>query len=115
MQTTDSAGIATFTAVVPGCYPGRIPHVHLEVYPSLAKATDARNAISTTQFTFPMAMLKESYATPGYGESVRRLAEISHATDFSFSDGLSRQMVAVSGNTRDGYVATLQVGIATGA
>jgi protocatechuate 3,4-dioxygenase beta subunit len=112
VQETDSSGNITFTTIYPGCYSGRVPHVHFEVYPSLAKATSASNRIKTSQFTFPTATSQEVYATTGYSASVKNLAAISLSTDNIFSDGYSLQMATITGNTTDGYVATLTVAVA---
>ncbi|KAB8057324.1 intradiol ring-cleavage dioxygenase [Janthinobacterium sp. FT14W] len=111
VQETDSAGNLAFTTIFPGCYAGRMPHVHFEVYPSLAKAASAANRIKTSQFTFPMATLNEAYTASGYTASVRNLAQISYATDNVFSDGTSLQMATVTGNATDGYVVTLVVAV----
>src|SRR5574343_300637 len=59
LQAVDANGSLTFQTIFPGCYSGRMPHVHFEVYPSLAKSTSAANRIKTSQFTFPMATLNE--------------------------------------------------------
>jgi protocatechuate 3,4-dioxygenase beta subunit len=111
VQETDSSGNLSFTTIVPGCYSGRIPHVHFEVYPSLAKATNSANKVKTSQFTFPMAMLNETYKATGYSASVNNLAQISYASDNVFSDGTSQQMVSVTGNATLGYVVTLTIAI----
>ena len=111
VQEADANGELTFTSIFPGCYSGRMPHVHFEVYPSLAKSISAANRIKTSQFTFPMATLNEVYAANGYSTSVRNLAQISYASDNIFSDGTSLQMTSVTGNATDGYVATLTVAI----
>jgi len=111
VQASDSNGNVTFQTIFPGCYSGRMPHVHFEVYPTLAKSTSAANRIKTSQFTFPMATLNEVYATAGYSASVRNLAQISYATDNIFSDGYALQMTSVTGNASDGYVVTLTVGV----
>jgi protocatechuate 3,4-dioxygenase beta subunit len=111
VQEADSNGVVTFTTVFPGCYAGRMPHVHFEVYPSVAKATSAANRIKTSQFTFPMATLNEAYGISGYETSVRKLAGISYATDNVFNDGTTLQMAAVTGSAAAGYVATLSVGV----
>ena len=79
--------------------------------PSLARSTSAQNRVKTSQFTFPMAMLNEAYTHSGYSTSVRNLAQISYATDNVFSDGTTLQMVSVTGNATDGYVATLTVNV----
>lgn len=112
VQATDSSGNVAFTSIFPGCYSGRVPHVHFEVYRSLAAATSAANRIKTSQFTFPVATCNEVYATTGYSASVRNMAAISPLTDNIFSDGYSLQMTTVTGNATDGYVATLTVGVA---
>jgi hypothetical protein len=112
VQETDATGTVTFTTIFPGCYAGRMPHVHFEVYPSLAKATSAANRVKTSQFTFPMATLNEAYATAAYSTSARNLATISYATDNVFSDGTSLQMASVSGDPVNGYVVTLTIGVA---
>jgi len=111
VQEADSTGLVTFTTIFPGCYAGRMPHVHFEVYPSLAKANSAANRIRTSQFGFPTAMLSEAYAASGYSRSVTNLAGMSYATDNVFSDGTSLQIVGITGSAALGYVATLQVGV----
>lgn len=112
VQETDANGQVTFTTIVPGCYSGRLTHMHFEIYPSLAGATSAANKLKTSQLTFPMAMLNTVYAQSGYEASVSNLAGISAATDNVFSDGTSLQMCAVSGDVSSGYSASLQVAIA---
>ena len=111
VQEADSSGTVTFTTIFPGCYAGRMPHIHFEVYPSLAKGTSAANRVKTSQFTFPMATLNEAYATTAYASSSRNLASISYATDNVFSDGTSLQMASVSGDPVNGYVVTLTIGV----
>ena len=111
VQEADSTGTVTFTTAFPGCYSGRMPHIHFEVYPSLAKATSASNRVKTSQFTFPMATLNEAYATTAYSTSSRNLASMSYATDNVFSDGTSLQMASVSGDPVNGYVVTLTIGV----
>jgi len=111
VQEADSTGTITFTTIFPGCYAGRMPHIHFEVYPSLAKASSAANRVKTSQFTFPMATLNQAYATTAYATSSRNLASISYATDNVFSDGTSLQMASVSGDAVNGYVVTLTIGV----
>jgi protocatechuate 3,4-dioxygenase beta subunit len=111
VQEADAGGEVAFTTVFPGCYDGRMPHVHFEVYPTLAKSSNASNRIKTSQFTFPMATLNEVYATSGYSASVSNLARISYASDNVFGDGYSLQLASMSGNATDGYVATLMLAV----
>lgn len=111
VQVSDSSGNLSFTSIYPGCYSGRVPHVHFEVYRTLTAATSASNRIKTSQFAFPDAASNAVYATTGYSASVRNMAQISLATDNVFSDGYSLQLASVTGNVTDGYVATLTVGV----
>lgn len=111
VQETDGAGKLRFTSIFPGCYAGRMPHVHFEVYPSLASAASGAQRLKTSQFTFPMATLNEAYTASGYAASVRKLAQASYATDAVFSDGSSLQMATVTGNVTDGYVVTVTVAV----
>jgi len=39
VQQTDASGKVTFQTIFPACYSGRWPHMHFEVYPSLAAVT----------------------------------------------------------------------------
>jgi protocatechuate 3,4-dioxygenase beta subunit len=111
VQVSDSSGNLSFTSIYPGCYSGRVPHVHFEVYRTLTAATSASNRVKTSQFAFPDAASNAVYATTGYSASVRNMAQISLATDNVFSDGYSLQLASVTGNVTDGYVATLTVGV----
>jgi protocatechuate 3,4-dioxygenase beta subunit len=111
VQTTDATGVASFTTIYPGCYDGRMPHMHFEVYRSTTTATSFSNKLRTSQIAFPNAVSSAVYATSGYGSSANNLSRISFSTDNVFSDGVDLQLVSISGNVTDGYVATLRVGI----
>ncbi|HEX3140788.1 MAG TPA: intradiol ring-cleavage dioxygenase [Rhizobacter sp.] len=111
VQETASDGTVVFGTIFPGCYDGRMPHMHFEVYRSLSTALSYSNKLKTSQLSFPVATCSEVYATSGYSASVANLARISFATDNVFSDGTSLQIASISGNPTDGYVAELTVGI----
>ena len=55
VQEADHGGQVRFTTIFPACYSGRWPHIHFEVYPSLAKATNSANKIATSQIALPEA------------------------------------------------------------
>ncbi|XHS78089.1 intradiol ring-cleavage dioxygenase [Burkholderiaceae bacterium UC74_6] len=112
VQATGSDGKVSFTTVFPGCYAGRMPHIHFEVYASTATATSYTKALRTSQIAFPTDVCSAVYATSGYGNSTANLASISFATDNVFSDGYSTQLATMTGSVSAGYVATLKVGIA---
>ncbi len=112
VQATDSSGTATFTTIFPGCYSGRMPHIHFEVYRSVNTATSADNKLLTSQMAFPTEVCETVYDTAsGYSASVNNLAQISFATDNVFSDGHDTQMLSITGDVSSGYVATITVGM----
>jgi protocatechuate 3,4-dioxygenase beta subunit len=109
VQETDASGNVTFTSIFPAAYSGRWPHIHFEVYPSLAKATTASDKLRTSQLALPEDACKTVYATDGYSQSVRNLAQSSLATDNIFSDGYSLQLATITGSVTQGMTATLNV------
>ena len=109
VQEADADGRVEFTTIFPAAYSGRWPHIHFEVYPSLAKATSAESKLRTSQLALPEDACTEVYAIDGYEESVANLAQTSLETDGIFSDGYSLQLAAVTGSVDDGYVATLNI------
>src|SRR5882724_9489885 len=92
VQETDADGTVTFTTTFPGCYPGRWPHIHFEIYPSLAAATAAGSKVATSQLALPQDACSAVYATTGYETSVTNLTETSLASDMVFSDGSTLQV-----------------------
>jgi protocatechuate 3,4-dioxygenase beta subunit len=112
VQATDSNGKAVFKTIFPACYMGRWPHVHFEIYPSLAKASASGNKIHTSQLALPETVCKSVYSSAtGYSGSVRSLSQITLASDNVFRDGSDLQMATVTGNATAGYKATLTVGV----
>jgi protocatechuate 3,4-dioxygenase beta subunit len=112
VQAADSQGILSFTTVFPGCYSGRWPHIHFEIYPSLDVATNAANKIHTSQLAFPEATCNEVYTSDaGYSQSVSNLSRVSLERDGIFRDGVDQQMAKMSGDATNGYLATLVVGV----
>lgn len=113
VQQADANGLLTFTTIVPGCYDGRYPHMHFEVYPTLASAVVATNALLTSQLTFQTSMLEAVYATSAYATSLTNYRRISLATDNVFSnDSGVTQVATVNGSVSAGYTANLVVGLA---
>ena len=113
VQVTDSNGQVSFTTIFPGCYAGRMPHIHFEIYPSLSSAVSAAYKMRTSQLTFPLTTINEAYATSLYSTSAANLSGMSFAADTVFSDGTSLQMASVSGSASSGYTASLVVAIST--
>lgn len=111
VQSSDSTGLVSFVTIFPGCYSGRMPHIHFEVYRSTTTATSFSNKLKTSQLAFPVATCQTVYAGSGYSGSTANLAAISFSSDNVFSDGVTTQLASVTGNNSDGYVATLPVGV----
>ena len=112
VQETDANGDVTFTSIFPAAYDGRWPHVHFEVYPTVAEATSAGTPTITSQLAFPADAASAVYATTGYEASVRNLAQTSLTKDMVFgNDGGVHQLATMSGSVTDGYTAVLAVGV----
>lgn len=112
IQVADAQGQVTFTTIVPGCYSGRWTHIHFEVYPDAASATNVSNQIATSQVAFPQDMLDAVYALDTYPDSARNLAQIgSLSNDNVFSDGWDLEMGTFTGDPSTGYVGSLAVAI----
>lgn len=112
VQATDASGKLSFTTIFPGCYAGRWPHIHFEVFRSLAAATSVSNKIATSQIALPKTACDTAYATTEYAGSRSNLAGVSLATDNIFSDGSALELATVTGGVAAGFVATLTVAVA---
>ena len=114
VQVADAEGRVSFTSIFPGCYSGRWPHIHFEVFPDIASITDASNAIATSQLALPEAACTAVYAGAGYDGSTRNLSGVTLAGDNVFGDdGGEQQLATVTGDATRGYAATLVVGVDT--
>jgi protocatechuate 3,4-dioxygenase beta subunit len=114
VQVADADGTVSFTSIFPGCYAGRWPHIHFEVYPDVGSITDSTNAIATSQLALPEAACTAVYAESAYDGSARNLSQITLGSDNVFGDdGGSLQVATVTGSVAGGYAATLIVGVDT--
>ena len=111
VQEADGSGRVVFTSIFPACYAGRWPHIHFEVYPTLAAAQSVANKVATSQIALPKASCDEVYATAGYEQSVRNLSQVSLASDNVFSDGASLELATMTGSVGGGYTAALTVAV----
>ena len=110
VQAAGDDGIVTFQSIFPAAYQGRWPHVHFEVYPSLAAAADAGNKIATSQIALPKEICDEVYATAGYEQSVSNMNGMSLETDGVFGDdGGEHQLGTMSGTVANGLTVELAV------
>lgn len=93
-QTTDANGVARFVSIYPGWYPGRAPHIHVEVLRANG------SSLLVTQIAFPDDISKQVYADSNYkGDQ-----DTTNSQDGIFDDSLASNMAKeVTGNNTDGY------------
>jgi protocatechuate 3,4-dioxygenase beta subunit len=114
VQVADAEGRVSFTSIYPGCYSGRWPHIHFEIYPDVDSITDSSTAIATSQMAMPEDSSNEVYALSGYDGSAQNLSQITLASDNVFGDdSAASQLATISGDPTGGYAATLVVRVDT--
>ena len=111
VQEADAGGKVTFTSIYPGCYAGRWPHIHFEVYPSLASSTSVANKSATSQIALTRDASALVYAESGYTGSTSNLSQVSLASDNVFSDGSALELATITGSVASGFTATLTVAV----
>lgn len=109
IQEADADGNITFDSIFPGCYSGRWPHVHFEVFATLADATGGGEPIATSQLAFPADSCAQAYASAGYESSASNLSRLSLEGDMVFADGARLQTATMSGDVAAGFTAALDV------
>ncbi|MCK7596234.1 intradiol ring-cleavage dioxygenase [Microbulbifer sp. CAU 1566] len=107
IQDVDSDGMVLFETIYPGWYSGRITHIHFQVF-----LFSSSTATATSQIAFPQEITEAVYDSTLYADKGQNSSVGSFASDNVFSDGVSYQLADVTGDLENGYVATLQVGIA---
>lgn len=117
IQVADSNGQVTFTTIFPGCYSGRWPHIHFEIYQTLDIATDASivgDYGKVSQLALPAIACDQVYGVAaGYAASVANYDSISLASDNVFgNDSAAHQIATVTGSVDAGFIARLTVGLA---
>ncbi|GAA2618984.1 dioxygenase family protein [Paractinoplanes durhamensis] len=113
IQVSDATGTVTFTSIYPACYTGRWPHIHFEVYSSVANATSGDGPIvKTSQIALPEDVSDVVYKTDGYSASVTNMTQVSLATDNVFGDDKAvTELATVTGSVSAGYQATLTISV----
>jgi protocatechuate 3,4-dioxygenase beta subunit len=116
VQVTDANGQVKFTTIYPGCYDGRYPHIHFEVYPSLGMASLYTNKILTSQMAMPRDVSSAVYSgASGYSSSVSNLSRVTTSSDGVFGDNTAAQIAfmtpSISGDVTNGFTGTLTIGV----
>lgn len=113
---TDSAGRVRFTTIFPGCYRGRFPHIHFEVYPSLEQATSYENRVLVSQLAMPDQICQAVYQAAGaYEPSIANFADTPLSRDGIFGNNSPRQLAAqtpdIEGDIAGGYRGGAVIGL----
>ncbi|MDX5338760.1 MAG: intradiol ring-cleavage dioxygenase [Cyclobacteriaceae bacterium] len=92
-QTTNEAGEVSFISIFPGWYPGRAPHIHVDIL-------QGDKIVLSTQIAFPKESTREVYASRGY----KGPEDTPNERDGVFRNSLDGNMADyVVGNLEDGY------------
>jgi protocatechuate 3,4-dioxygenase beta subunit len=116
LQPTAADGTVRFQTILPGCYGGRAPHLHFEVYSSVAAAVSGEPSLLSSQFALPQGPCRAVYADdPRYGDSLANLDRWPTARDFVFADAspdeLILQTIILHGDVRTGFAGTARVAV----
>jgi len=103
-QETDENGQAIFYGIFPGPYTGRTLHVHLRVRRYDENGTVIYN--NTTQLFFPEDINEEVMQLDAYVEAATQNWNTDNDEDSIFA---AENVVTLTGNTTDGYVATYTI------
>jgi protocatechuate 3,4-dioxygenase beta subunit len=109
VQFTDSNGVVNFTTIYPGWYPGRITHMHFQVF--LNAVSGLAKATTTSQFVFPDAINTAVYNTKLYTKGQNTSVE-KNTDDLAFAGDITLQLTHVMGTVETGYTADLEIGLA---
>src|SRR3954469_8975959 len=101
IQKTDANGLAVFTTIYPGWYPGRAVHIHVKVHVG-------GSVVHTGQLFFPDALTREVYKAAPY--SSRGNPSTTDARDSIYVNGGKRGLLAVK-KSGAGYIGTIAMGV----
>jgi protocatechuate 3,4-dioxygenase beta subunit len=90
-QRTDAAGLARFTTIYPGWYPGRAVHVHFKIR---SAAGGGRTGEFTSQLFFDDALTDQVHAQPPYAARGQR--RLRNERDGIYREGGARLTLAVA-------------------
>lgn len=107
-------GEVKFLSIFPGCYDGRWPHIHFEVFTSVEAALSGEAAVLTAQIAMPEAEAAAVYAADArYSNGTANLGRITIPTDNVFGDNtdaeIAQQTLALTGDPKSGYKGTLTI------
>jgi protocatechuate 3,4-dioxygenase beta subunit len=105
MQRTDDQGLAKFTAIYPGWYPRRVPHLHVKIHLS-------PKAVLTTNLFFPNSINAEVYATEHYKARGPSPMTVAQDVELKGDDAkFNALMINLAKDGKGGYVGSYAFGI----
>ena len=112
----DADGKVKFTTIFPGCYDGRWPHIHFEVFESVEAAVSGEASVLTAQIAMPEEESAALYAADSrYSNGTEHLGRITIASDMVFGDNseaeIAQQLMALTGDPQSGYKGTVSIPI----
>ncbi len=116
VAVANEQGTAQCTMILPGCYRGRWPHIHFEVFESAQSAVSGRAALVTSQFIIAAEDCAEIYDThPAYAESRSAFRRLSFDRDRIFADNSeeqnAQQTLEISAGSGAALTGTVVVGV----
>jgi hypothetical protein len=116
MGISNASGRIEFQTIFPGCYGGRWPHVHVEVFASREAAVRGAMPLLVSQFSIPAETCTSAYEAQGYAQSKAAFARTSLARDYPFGDNSPAEMraitLAMQGNVTAGYRGHIRLAVA---
>ncbi|ODT69491.1 MAG: hypothetical protein ABS75_16395 [Pelagibacterium sp. SCN 63-23] len=110
----DDEGKVKFTTIFPGCYDGRWPHIHFEVFESVEKAVGGEASVLTAQIALPERESADVYlADSRYSNGTNNLGRITLASDNVFGDNseaeIVQQTLDLTGDPSSGYAGAVTI------
>lgn len=94
-QITDADGNIGFQTIFPGWYPGRPPHIHVEIFNTVGRS------VLITQVAFPKPTCDHVYT---HSELYTQgLQDTTNERDGIFRDSIEHEMATLTGNLEEGY------------
>jgi protocatechuate 3,4-dioxygenase beta subunit len=107
-QVTDAEGLARFTTIYPGAYPGRAVHIHFKIR---SAAGGGRTHEFTSQLFFDDGLTDQVHAQPPY--ATRGRGRLRNARDSIYRSAGTQLMLAVA-PAAPGYAASFDLALQTG-
>ncbi|HEY8164216.1 MAG TPA: intradiol ring-cleavage dioxygenase [Gemmatimonadaceae bacterium] len=105
-QVTDANGVARFTTIYPGWYPGRTVHIHFKIR---TPAASGKRYDFTSQLYFDEALNDKVLAEPPYNSKGRR--NTLNTSDGIFRQGGGDQLTLKVAQAGTGYTSTFDIGL----